>query len=181
MQIIPDLTISTMTKFSRCALVIALSALLPLGHPATAEDLPSLNGKTAHMPSEDSRKQIQEVLDNYAKGITTGDRALFESQLLDEKIPFFGLGEKLSASFKPISQGLQGYAGFRKAVFESGKKYSQKISNISIEQDGDLAQASLDFETTLVESGESLRGWKTLQLLKVQGRWKIVSELYTVK
>ncbi|SFD21432.1 Putative lumazine-binding [Collimonas sp. OK412] len=172
---------SAMTTFSRYALVIALFALSPLGHPAMAEELPSLNGKTGHMPNEDSRKQIQEVLDNYAKSVTTGDRALFESQLLDEKIPFFGLGEKISPSFKPISQSLQGYAGFRKAVFESGKKYSQKISNIRIEQDGDLAQVSLDFETTLVESGESAQGWKILQLLKVQGRWKIVSELYTVR
>ncbi|WP_442782020.1 nuclear transport factor 2 family protein [Collimonas fungivorans] len=170
-----------MTKFSRYALAIALFALSPLGHSAMADDRPPLNGETGHMPSEDGRKQIQEVLDNYAKSVTTGDRALFESQLLDEKIPFFGLGEKLSPSFEPNLQSLQGYAGFRKAVFESGKKYSQKISNIDIKQDGDLAQVSLDFETTLVESGKGVHGWKILQLLKVRGHWKIASELYTVR
>lgn len=181
MQIIPPLTIATMTKFSSYVLATALFALSPLGHPAMAGELPSSNGKTDHMPSEDSRKQIQQVLDNYVKSVTAGDRTLFESQLLDENIPFFGLGEKLSPSFKPVSESLQGYAGFRKAVFESGKKYSQRFSNISIEQDGDLAQVSLDFETTLVESGESAQGWKILQLLKVRGHWKIASELYTVK
>lgn len=173
-----------MPKFSRYVLAVAvfiLPALSPLGHPAMAEELPSLNRKAGHMPSEDSRKQIQEVLDNYTKSVTAGDRALFESQLLDEKIPFFGLGEKLSPSFEPSLQSLQGYAGFRKAVFESGKKYSQKFSNINIDQDGDLAQVSLDFETTLVESGKGVHGWKILQLLKIQGHWKIVSELYTVR
>jgi hypothetical protein len=94
---------------------------------ALGEELPSLNGKTDHIPSKESQQQIQEVLDNYAKSVTTGDRALFESQLLDEKIPFFGLGGKLSPSFKPISQSLQGYAGFRKRSSRAVKNIVKKF------------------------------------------------------
>ena len=122
---------------------------------------------------------INELLDTYTRSVSTGNRAQFEQLLLDEKIPFFGLPGHLPHSFVPGLASVQNYAGFRKAIFESGVHYAQTFSNVKIEQDGDLAQVSLDFETRRVASGGGGRGWKTLQLLKVDGRWKIASEFYT--
>jgi hypothetical protein len=72
------------------------------------------------------------------------------------------------------------YTRFRKSVFESGDRYSQQLSNIHIEQHGDLAQVSLDFVTKNLTTGSSGFGWKALLLLKVRGQWRIASELYTV-
>jgi len=48
-----------------------------------------------------------------------------------------------------------------------------------IEQDGVLAQASLDFVTRVTGSKQGGYGFKTLTLVKVQGHWKIASEFYT--
>jgi len=73
------------------------------------------------------------------------------------------------------------YAGFRKTVFASGVRYTQQFYNIHIERDGGLAQVSLDFVTKNAKSGRGGYGWKILQLIKVQGQWKIASELYTAR
>ena len=70
---------------------------------------------------------------------------------------------------------------FRQAVFERGVRYTQHFYNVHIQQDGDLAQVSLDFVTKAMKSGDGGFGWKTLQLLKVRGQWKIASEIYTVR
>ena len=74
---------------------------------------------------------------------------------------------------------MQDYAGFRKAIFDSGRKYQQRFSNIRIEQLGNLAQVSLDYQTALQGEAYEGRGWKVLHLLKLDGQWKIASEFYT--
>lgn len=132
------------------------------------------------MSAAQHQAEIEQLLHNYTHSVSTGNRALFESQLLDRNIPFFGVRGKLDDAFDPDSKGVQNYAAFQVSVFDSGVKFAQKFSNVKIESAGDLAQVSLDFETVRVESGEGGRGWKVLQLLRIQGRWKIVSELFTV-
>jgi hypothetical protein len=157
------------------ALPFLLSSLVALS--ACAQQ--SLPAKDPHTANDADRAAIQEVLDNYTHSVNTGDRALFESQLLEPSIPFFGLRGTLKPSFAPNLGSVQQYAGFRAAIFESGKKYKQRFSNVKIESDGDLAQVSLDFETIDVESGSGGQGWKVIQLLRVAGHWKIASEFYT--
>jgi hypothetical protein len=64
-------------------------------------------------------------------------------------------------------------------VFHSGRHFQQSFSKVHIEQDGALAQVSLDFVTREGDGGGI--GWKTLQLVKTAGGWKIASELFTVR
>lgn len=131
-------------------------------------------------PQDPENQRIHEVLQAYTRCVSQGDRAGFERLLLDTAIPFLGVRGALPADFAPGLPAVQGYAGFRQSVFESGRKYAQRFHDIRIERDGDLAQASLKFETRLVELGGGGQGWKILQLLKVRGEWKIASEFYTV-
>ena len=46
-------------------------------------------------------------------------------------------------------------------------------------QDGALAQVSLDFVTVAAGTDQGGYGWKTLELLKVAGTWRIASEFFT--
>lgn len=133
------------------------------------------------MLSPAEEQSIRKLLDNYTQAVSTGDQKLFESQLLDLSIPFFGFSGKFSESANISLQGLQNYASFRASVFESGNKFSQTFSDIHISGDGELAAAHLRFRTVRLASGDAGEGWKTLQLLKVKGQWNIVSEFYTVQ
>ena len=128
-------------------------------------------------PSTAELQRINAVLETYTRSVSDGDAQRFESQLLDLKIPFAGVRGDLAASATLAT--VQDYAGFRKAIFESGKRFKQRFSNIKIEQVGDLAQVSLDYETALKESDYDGKGWKVIHLLKVAGRWKIASEFFT--
>lgn len=132
------------------------------------------------MSAAQHHAEIEKLLHNYTHSVSTGNRTLFESQLLDKNIPFFGVRGQLDETFDPDSKGVQNYAAFKASVFDSGVEFAQKFSNVKIESSGDLAQVSLNFETVRVASGEGGRGWKVLQLLRFRGRWKIVSELFTV-
>ena len=46
-------------------------------------------------------------------------------------------------------------------------------------QDGALAQVSLDFVTVDAGTEKGGYGWKTIELLKVGGGWRIASEFFT--
>lgn len=64
-------------------------------------------------------------------------------------------------------------------AFASGTRYEQHFYNVEIKQDGPLAQVSLDFVIKEIGTQAGGYGRQTLQLLKVQGQWKIASEIYT--
>ena len=123
---------------------------------------------------------IQEVLQAYTSSVSSGDRARFEKLLLDPDIPFFGLDDNRVPPGGAVTlRSVQQFADFRKAVFESGNKYTQRFFNVKVECDGDLAEVSLNFETRLVGTDKGAQGWKILHMLKVNGQWRIASEFYT--
>lgn len=134
---------------------------------------------TMNMASAEDNIKINTLLSNYTRSVTEGDRKFFESQLLDLNIPFAGVASRNTFP-KPLElKSVQDYASFRKGIFESGNKLQQRFSNIKIEQVGNLASVSLDFETGLQGTPYEGKGWKVLHLLKLNGEWKIVSEFYT--
>jgi hypothetical protein len=114
----------------------------------------------------------------YTPAVTNGDRTTFESLLLNEQIPFSSTDE--IAGRQGNAPDTRHYASFRDPVFASGVKYTEKFYNVHIAQDGPLAQVSLDFLTKKINGGGAY-GWKLLQLIKIQGQWKIASELYTAR
>ena len=158
----------------------AFAALLLLANlqPAISASAPG-EATTFNRPAPEDDVAIRHLLDTYTKSVMAGDRARFESQLLDLSIPFYGVTQ----GRKPVERSglaiVQDYAGFRGAIFDSGKKFRQTFSNIKIEQVGNLAQVSLDYQTAPQDQAYAFTRWKVLQLIKLDGQWKIASEFYT--
>jgi hypothetical protein len=160
-----------------CALAsFAVSAPLCAGSQDTA---PSYVNE--HRTTADDVAAIERVLRAYTTSVTNGDKATFEALLLNEEVPFTSTDELGTVGASARNVDTRRYPRFRKAIFESGVQYTQRFYNVHIQQDGDLAQVSLDFVTKAVKSGGGGFGWKTLQLLKVSGQWRIASEIYTVR
>ncbi len=129
-------------------------------------------------PTAQDSIEIHALLANYTDSVSMGDRARFESQLLDLQIPFAAVPVKAGAKAVDL-KSIQDYAGFRRAIFDGGQQFQQRFSNVKIEQLGNLAQVSLDYETALRGAAYEGKGWKVLELIKVNGQWKIASEFFT--
>jgi ketosteroid isomerase-like protein len=151
-------------RYFIAAIVIALPAVAA---PAQVHSEPKRFASTGS-----DRAAIGALLRTYTIAVSTKNQALFESLLLDRSIPFSGV----PLAGKSNDPETRNYEGFRKAVFE-GKPFKQRFRDVQVEQDGDLADVRLVFENSSAE-GRSW-GWKTLQLLRAGGRWKIASEFYT--
>lgn len=122
---------------------------------------------------------IHKVLERYTAAVGDRDSKEFENLLLDLQVPFASaqrFAESLSNG-QPLE--IRRYPEFRAAMFEADVGYSQTFHNVEIRMDGVLAQVCLDFVTTPNVGAGGRYGWKTLQLLKVYGQWKIASEFYT--
>ncbi|WP_266181412.1 hypothetical protein [Dyella humicola] len=115
---------------------------------------------------------------NYTASLSTGNREAFELQLLDLNIPFSYVKGGAGAMDHPGLAIFQDYAGFRKVIFVSSKRYQQRFSNIRVEQVGNLAEVSLDYQTALQGDQYEGSGWKVMQLIKLNGQWKIASEFF---
>lgn len=154
---------------------ICLSAVCTL---SLAQDSSGVVGKHQNDPGE--KLAIEHVLSIYTNSVSHGDEAAFSAILLNDQVPFSSTAELHLG--KADSQHLQTgrYSGFKHTVFESGRHFEQQFYNARIEQDGDLAQVSVDFVTRDARTHDGVYGWKSLTLLKVNGQWKIASELYTV-
>ncbi|MFZ6710872.1 hypothetical protein [Undibacterium sp. TC9W] len=131
-----------------------------------------------NIPAKQDDQQLRLILANYVQAFSNGDRVLFESQLLDLNIPFSYIPDNINGNKKYDLQSVQKYADFRKSVFESGSKLKQRFSNIKIEQLGSLAQISLDYESAGRDQDYQGKGWKVIQLIKINQQWKIASEFY---
>jgi len=147
----------------KCIAIVGRAALLLLMASARATPIPAGFDSTG-----EDRRAIEALLNTYTTAVSTKNQALFETLLLNKSIPFSGV---------PTADGAtQNYERFRKGVFE-GAPFKQTFENERIQQDGPLAQVSLVFVNS--DARGSTWGWKTLQLLKISGHWKIASEFYT--
>jgi hypothetical protein len=143
--------------------------------PAHASDLAMAHNE----PKAQDDVAIRKLLASYTASLSAGDPAAFESQLLDLRIPFSHVDGGAGAVDHPSLATFQDYARFRKIIFDSDKRYQQRFSNIRIEQVGNLAQVSLDYQTTLQGDRYEGSGWKVMQLIRLNGQWKIASEFFT--
>ena len=166
-----------MKKLLACTSVAFLLAIF--SGMATGANLSDLSGASVNFPTQQDSLKIRKLLSNYTQSVSSGDRKLFESQLLDFNIPFAAVGVEMDKSENIGLKSVQDYRGFRKAIFDSGNHFKQRFSNIKIEQVGNLAQVSLDYETSLRGHDYAGKGWKVIQLIKFNDQWKIVSEFFT--
>jgi hypothetical protein len=156
-----------MPRLSLISLLLAISGPLP----AAAQAVPI----PAHFDSVGTdRTAIEALLATYTRAVSTKDEALFETLLLDTSIPFSGVGSSGVANRDPGVTNQ--YQAFSRGVF-GGSPFVQRFQDVHIEQDGPLASVSLVFVNTSPQG--SSWGWKTMQLLKIAGQWKIASEFYT--
>lgn len=124
-------------------------------------------------PSASDRSAIATLLRTYTTAVSTKNQTMFESILLGKDIP---LSYVPSSSTAMTEHGTRGYEGFRKAVF-GGAPFTQSFKDVHVHQDGNLANVTLVFVN--VDARGSTWGWKTMQLLKADGTWKIASEFFT--
>ena len=151
----------------KVAFLVVLATLAV--HPVRADPIPTQFGSTGK-----DRSAIEALLMTYTNAVTTKNEPMFEDLLLNRGIPFSDVGAQDRSSGQSVVT--TNYESFRKGVFH-GLPFTQRFQNVHIDQDGRLASVSLVFVNT--SEGRASWGWKTLQLLKVNGRWKIASEFYT--
>ncbi len=150
-------------------IVMAVLLAATAAPPVLATPIPAQFTSTG-----EDRRAIEALLATYATAVSSKNQPLFESLLLDKDIPFSGVGATdRSGGAKVVTAN---YDSFRKGVFQ-GPPFTQRFQDVHIDQDGRLASVSLVFVNTAADGASW--GWKTLQLLKIAGRWKIASEFYT--
>ena len=159
------------------AIACACIAVLSFAH--AAERVPQPQDLGHHAQTADDKKAIEDILATYTRSLSNGDQPAFEALLLDENVTFTSTDVVEHPTAGAKVPDIRRYGDFRHAVFESGKHLQQQFFNVKIQQDGPLAQVSLDFVTVQRGTQKGSYGWKVLQLLKVQGQWKIASEIYT--
>ena len=154
----------------RCVSLLlgSLAALCLLAAPLDAKP----TGRPVPNPAVD-RRAIEALLSNYTKAVSTKNQALFETLLLGKDIPFSYVS---NGDLVVDEHGTRQYEAFRKSVF-GGPAFTQSFKHVHIHQDGNLADVTLVFVNVDAEGPSS--GWKTMQLLKVRGKWKIASEFFT--
>jgi hypothetical protein len=155
----------------RSPVVVALLSLVSLAFPS-ASAAPPRRWNLVNGPAD--REAIQQLLTTYTTAVSTKNERLFETILFDKMISFSFASDTLAASGYP--HGIRNYEDFRKGVFE-GAPFTQTFHDVDIRQDGPLATVTLIFVNT--SSTGTGWGWKSLQLLKVNGAWKIASEFFT--
>ena len=162
--------------------LVRLAAFLliaTLGPAAFAVPPPPAAFAGRHEASAEDRVAIEHLLDTYRAAVKQGDEAGFAALLLNDRVPFLTVEAAGLDKATATDVDTRRYADFRHAVFGSGRHYEQRFDNIRILQDGALAQVSLDFVTVAAGTDSGGYGWKTLELLKVAGGWRIASEFYT--
>ena len=159
--------------------LIPFLLLAAVAAPAIAIQPPPAAFAGQHSATPEDTAAIEHLLDAYRDAVKSGDQPAFAALLLNEHVPF--LGVQSSALGKAKADGFDDarYADFRSAIFGSAQRYEQRFDNVRILQDGALAQVSLDFVTVAAGTDRGGYGWKTLELLKVGGQWRIASEFYT--
>ncbi len=156
--------------------LVLLAAATVAAAPAARTAEPPV-GFGSNEPTPADRDAIETLLRTYQTAVSTRNEAAFIPLLLNDQVPFAGTFELVGPrAARPLDT--RRFADFRKAVFGNGEPFTQTFSNIHILQDGILGQVSLDFVNT-DRTGHGGWGWKIIQLLKVDGRWKIASEFYT--
>ena len=151
-------TMAMAAMLTTLAAVSARANPIPAGFASTGED----------------RSAIEALLTTYTTAVSTKNEPMFEGLLLNKDIPFSGVGAQDRSGGSKVATA--NYDSFRKGVFQ-GPPFTQRFQDVHIDQDGRLASVSLVFVNSAADGGSW--GWKTMQLLKVGGRWKIASEFYT--
>ena len=147
--------------------------------PAVAIPPPPATFAGHHEATSEDATAIEHLLDAYRAAVKAGDQPAFAALLLNEHVPFLAVQSR--ALGKATADGVDQarYADFRSAIFGSAQRYEQRFDHVRILQDGALAQVSLDFVTVDAGTDNGGYGWKTLELLKGGGQWRIASEFFT--
>ena len=163
----------------RIAPLLPLLLLAVAVAPAAAIPPPPATFAGHHAATPEDAAAIEHLLDAYRAAVKAGDQPAFAALLLNEHVPFLAVQSRALGTATADAVDQSRYADFRSAIFGSAQRYEQRFDHVRILQDGALAQVSLDFVTVDAGTDNGGYGWKTLELLKVGGQWRIASEFFT--
>jgi hypothetical protein len=133
----------------------------------------ALQGVPAAAAESGDQAAIAKLLATYTDAVSHKNQALFETLLLGKDIPFAYVPPSPT---KEIAPAWRNYETFRRGVFE-GAPFIQTFRDVHVRVHGAIADVDLIYVNTDAEGAKP--GWKTMQLIRVNGAWKIASEFFT--
>ncbi len=137
-------------------------------------------------PPRSEVETINAVIKEFQDSILQKDKKRFLALFQSETTPFIGINSDADVELSKRSgkTGLDkvfrwDHAGFMDWIVTSEKKIEEKISDIDIKTDGDIA--SVFFTYRLMENGrENNSGVEAWQLIKTADGWKINSVIWSM-
>lgn len=129
-------------------------------------------GPVTAAPDND-RVAIDRLLATYTDAVSHKNQGLFETLLLGKDIPFAYVP---ATPTKASPLAWRDYESFRRGVFE-GAPFTQTFHDVHVRVHGALADIDLIYVNTDAKGAQP--GYKTMQLIRVNGSWKIASEFFT--
>ncbi|MFB9108191.1 nuclear transport factor 2 family protein [Flavobacterium gyeonganense] len=137
---------------------------------------------------EDDKKIIASIIDTYSKSVIVKDSISFYSLFNDKNVTWCaGYKDRTQAKeievkgeVKAGSNYFSGsYKGFLRGLFRY-KSAEDKFDNIKIVEDGTVASVTMDY-SFWVDGKMKNWGSKYLNIIKRDGKWKIVSVIYSLE
>jgi len=149
-----------------------LSIFMLFSHPAAAQKF-----STEH-------KEIQNIIRQFKVSIIRKDSAAFHSLFHENPVVWTGVVKNRSQQ-KRLEKNpgnrknyfKDTYENFFRYIMEKGRK-EEKFGNIRIINDDVIASVTFDY-SFLEENTVTNRGSESWHLIKAEGKWKIVSVIYS--
>ncbi|WP_299825792.1 hypothetical protein [uncultured Pontibacter sp.] len=138
----------------------------------------------AQTQSDQDKQQLLEVVETFRKSIINKDSVSFKQLFLYDSIPWIGITDEKSMAFVrkhyPDKKAIDpsSYKEFIKFVVSSKSKVEEKFFDVKIEHDPLIASVTFDYSLWVDEKPQNW-GKESWELLKVDGKWKIILVSYS--
>ena len=152
---------------------------------AMAGQAPAQGQKTEFKANADDLTKIHSVLEEFRQDIIRKDGYALTKLVLNPNVLFHSIDQKdvdetrkYDAQFDGITpSALDGFAQF---LSTSKDKIEEKFNNVEIRQDGPLALVTLNYDFVINDKVTN-SGVEVWQLCKIDGQWKILSVVWTIR
>lgn len=145
----------------------------------------SLNFISAQQTSKD-KQEIHQLLNSFMQSIIKKDSVIFNSLFFEGNVNWIGVIKEKSQA-KTIEDNpsivknyfTSTYTSFIQSILQD-KKSEEKFENIVIHNDNVIASVTFDYSFW---SEDSMTNWgnEYWQLVKINGKWKISSVLFSIE
>ena len=142
--------------------------------------------KVEYKSNADDLAKIRSVLEEFRQDIIHKDGNALTGLMLNPNVLFHEIdhqkdvddARKSNAQFDGI--GPSALDGFVKFLSTSKDKVEEKIHNTEIRQDGDLGLVTFNYDFVINDKVTN-SGLEVWQLCKIDGQWKILSVVWTIR